>query len=287
MLSINKIRLLEIGTENYWKGIGLGCVLFLSIGYVVFLKPICNQYQAITRHIAFLKQDLKFKNNQLIALQRALASYRLLDQSSVRRIKPLMLDEILNNVINICGITGVDMDSYRLLAEKKHLFYLERSMSFVLQATIPQLLALFTQIKLRKLPVSFHDFVVFPLDLNPMNKKVVLRLHMKSYQFASSQQSLQSMAVLKHKLFTHPLGNHSLAHVSLDCLYFVGMLRQDKTVWALIKKPDGSIARVLPGDFIGQEHAKIILITEKLVRIQENAADNDRAIQKIMTLHLK
>lgn len=266
----------------------MGCCffLFLSFDYVVVLKTTYHQYQTITDSLVSLKKTMQFKNNQFITLQRDFASNHLVSQMRFPRMRMVSLDETLNNMLNICTSTGVFVDAYTTLADKKHAGYIERSMSIVLKATLEQLIGAFNQIKAHNLPISFHDFVVSSaIDLHKINnKKVTLRLSMKSYEFIASQQPLKLVTALNS---SDVADDPFLAHVALDALYFVGILSQDKTTWALIKKPDGSIVRVLPGDVIGREHAKVVLITKQWLRIQQNTADDAHSIKKIRTLRLK
>jgi len=61
----------------------------------------------------------------------------------------------------------------------------------------------------------------------------------------------------------------------LDALRMVGTLeqRQSKTLWALIKTNDGTIHRIKTGNYIGQNHGKIIKITEDKIHLAEIVPD--------------
>jgi len=49
----------------------------------------------------------------------------------------------------------------------------------------------------------------------------------------------------------------------LDSLRMVGTLKQTSTMWALIRSNDGTIHRIKTGNYIGQNHGKIIDISEE------------------------
>jgi len=48
----------------------------------------------------------------------------------------------------------------------------------------------------------------------------------------------------------------------LDSLKMVGTVEKDKTLWALIKIPDGAVQTVKPGNYLGQNFGKIVNINE-------------------------
>lgn len=65
----------------------------------------------------------------------------------------------------------------------------------------------------------------------------------------------------------------ALESFPLDTLRMVGTLEQDPDSWALIRASDGTIHRVKPGNYLGQNHGKIITITENKVELMEIAPD--------------
>ena len=60
-----------------------------------------------------------------------------------------------------------------------------------------------------------------------------------------------------------------LEEFALDSLRMVGTLEQHDDTWALINDTDGTIHRVQPGNFAGQNHGKISRITEYKVELTE------------------
>jgi type IV pilus assembly protein PilP len=59
----------------------------------------------------------------------------------------------------------------------------------------------------------------------------------------------------------------------LDSLRMVGILEQKGTRWALIKNSEGTIHRVKKGNYLGQNHGKILEITEDKVKLMEIVPD--------------
>ncbi|MGV6808377.1 MAG: pilus assembly protein PilP [bacterium] len=55
----------------------------------------------------------------------------------------------------------------------------------------------------------------------------------------------------------------------LDSLGYVGTVSKEKTEWALIKNKSGAVHRVKRGNYLGQDHGKIINITETKLYLQE------------------
>jgi len=64
-----------------------------------------------------------------------------------------------------------------------------------------------------------------------------------------------------------------LEEYPLDSLRMVGTLEQDIETWALINTTEGSIHRVQPGNYIGQNHGKIKRITEYEIELTEIIPD--------------
>lgn len=64
-----------------------------------------------------------------------------------------------------------------------------------------------------------------------------------------------------------------LEEFPLDSLRMVGTLEQDINTWALVNTTEGAIHRVQPGHYIGQNHGKIIRITEFEVELTEIIPD--------------
>ncbi|MGD2137662.1 MAG: pilus assembly protein PilP [Gammaproteobacteria bacterium] len=64
-----------------------------------------------------------------------------------------------------------------------------------------------------------------------------------------------------------------LEEYPLDSLRMVGTLEQDDETWALINDTEGTIHRVQPGNYAGQNHGKITRITEFEVELTEIIPD--------------
>jgi type IV pilus assembly protein PilP len=59
----------------------------------------------------------------------------------------------------------------------------------------------------------------------------------------------------------------------LDSLRMVGTLERQNNSWALIRMSDSTIHRVKPGNFMGQNHGKIVQITESELELTEIVPD--------------
>jgi type IV pilus assembly protein PilP len=59
----------------------------------------------------------------------------------------------------------------------------------------------------------------------------------------------------------------------VDALKMVGLLQQRKHIWGLVRDPDGTIHRVQPGNYAGQNHGKIIQVFETKIHIVELVPD--------------
>ena len=59
----------------------------------------------------------------------------------------------------------------------------------------------------------------------------------------------------------------------LDSLRMVGTLAKDDETWALVRATDGAIHRMQNGNYVGQNHGKIIGISEHSVKVKEIVPD--------------
>jgi len=64
-----------------------------------------------------------------------------------------------------------------------------------------------------------------------------------------------------------------LEEFPLDSLRMVGTMEQHEDNWALINDTDGTIHRVQPGNYAGQNHGKITRVTEFEVELTEIVPD--------------
>lgn len=60
----------------------------------------------------------------------------------------------------------------------------------------------------------------------------------------------------------------------LDSLSMVGTLEQSSDYWALVKTKEGTIHRVKPGNYLGQNHGRILAISEDRIDLQELVQDS-------------
>jgi len=59
----------------------------------------------------------------------------------------------------------------------------------------------------------------------------------------------------------------------LDSLKMVGILKQREASWALVQDKEGTIHRVQPGNYAGQNHGKITAISENEINLVELIPD--------------
>ncbi|HAT8114190.1 TPA: pilus assembly protein PilP [Legionella pneumophila] len=72
----------------------------------------------------------------------------------------------------------------------------------------------------------------------------------------------------------------------LDALKFVGTLKKDNEIWALIRQPDGQISRVRVGDYMGQNYGRIILIKNDLIKLEETVQKSGTWEKQSTTINL-
>jgi len=71
-----------------------------------------------------------------------------------------------------------------------------------------------------------------------------------------------------------------LEEYPLDSLRMVGTLEQTQKVWAIVQATDGTIHRVVSGNYLGQNHGKILSISENGIEIVEIVPDGQGGWQE-------
>jgi Tfp pilus assembly protein PilO len=300
-----------------------GCILSISflffsfLGYEIFLKNSRINYSALNKTIAHLEQTVQEQKKVLSTLQIRLKNIRKSAENTEKLIKKSKLNKIINNIFKLCALYHVNIDSYDVKEKANHEFYIEQSILIEFEGLLQDITQLLNKIKKMNVPVVFDDVILAIYDRKKsVNINVIMKLYLEKNATKLRKNKAHSLVLVSSDpTEPRPLGSGNpevfarssesvgettteagrgrlilsvhYPDVSLDSLYFVGILRQGQTIWALIKKPDGSIAFVAPGDFIGQEHGKIVLITDEFIRIQVHSPIDKESIKKIMTLRLK
>ncbi len=59
----------------------------------------------------------------------------------------------------------------------------------------------------------------------------------------------------------------------LDSLRMVGTVEKDKTLWALVKIPEGAVQTVKPGNYLGQNYGKIVDVSDVKMSMIETVSN--------------
>lgn len=72
----------------------------------------------------------------------------------------------------------------------------------------------------------------------------------------------------------------------LDALKFVGILKEGSSIWGLIRQPNGMVARVKSGDYMGKNFGQIIRITNETIELEETVQIGGKWEKKRISLKL-
>ncbi len=70
-----------------------------------------------------------------------------------------------------------------------------------------------------------------------------------------------------------------LEQYPLDALRMSGVLERQGERWALVRDPQGTIHRVREGNYLGQNHGRIVTITERALELEELVRTGDERWQ--------
>lgn len=111
----------------------------------------------------------------------------------------------------------------------------------------------------------------YPESLNKRNPfRPVVSSHVKNQYAPDSRRS-------KEILEGYPL----------DSLKFVGTLKENDLIWALIKTPNGQIFRAQVGSYLGQNYGRIMRITADKIIIEERIQNDGQWEKRMTTFQLK
>ncbi len=71
-----------------------------------------------------------------------------------------------------------------------------------------------------------------------------------------------------------------LEQYPLDALRMSGIIQRDGELWALVRDPQGTVHRVREGNYLGQNHGRIVEISERTVQLEEFVRTGDERWQQ-------
>ena len=74
---------------------------------------------------------------------------------------------------------------------------------------------------------------------------------------------------------------------ALDMLHFTGLLSDGSKIWALISQSDGAVCRVIVGDYLGKERARVLRIKKNEMVVETIVQNNSGFKKKLITLNLR
>jgi type IV pilus assembly protein PilP len=88
------------------------------------------------------------------------------------------------------------------------------------------------------------------------------------------QQVSQELSLVENGIRPDPnRRKEELESYSLDALRMVGILEQSGITWGLVKTKEGTIHRIKSGNYIGQNHGRIVHISEDKIQLTEIVQD--------------
>jgi type IV pilus assembly protein PilP len=88
------------------------------------------------------------------------------------------------------------------------------------------------------------------------------------------QRVAQELSLVDNGIRPDPVRRkEELETYALDTLRMVGILEQSGETWGLVKTKEGTIHRVKSGNFMGQNHGKILEVSEEKIELTEIIQD--------------
>jgi len=117
-----------------------------------------------------------------------------------------------------------------------------------------------------------------PIDPIPQIKQAETYLYVPDGRRDPFTPSQQSDLIAEASSASGPKPNldrrrEELETYPLDTMEMVGTLEQKQEYWGLVKTQDGTIHRVKPGNYLGQNHGQILVISEDKIDLNELVQD--------------
>lgn len=113
-------------------------------------------------------------------------------------------------------------------------------------------------------------------EFKPYETFLYQATNLRSPFSAGSSGQFDKMLTQDSNTGIHPDVNRpreALEEFPLDTLRMVGTMQQKDAFWALVQANDGTIHRVQPGNYLGQNHGKIEHISEYEIELTEIVPD--------------
>lgn len=275
-----------------WRIIFFAYMVLIGAAYSLFLQKPQANYSQLNTQTLYLDQELKLKNQTITKLNHLIEPKNVNRTEISRLVKQQNAGKIFYDILQLSHSSKLSVESYLPVAQIKHDFYSVRSWLIVVTGSFQQMLHFLHKIE-RMNALVVCDDVVISSD-NPSLSDETLRMSVtinayceKNHKFKQIRSSPHSISPSLFKSVDTNIKQNSLENYPLDSLQFVGLLSRGHTKGALVRKPDGSISFVMPGDLIGKEHGKIVSVTDKYIRITEDALLGNVSVKKITTLSFK
>lgn len=237
----------------------------LMAGYNLSIKPIKQQLAKLKKSNLALTQNIHTLRNQLpqkTALQTALKNLALPSQYHAQCNLAMLLADFTHSA------TMVKINTNTLLQN-------QNTVTISVNGTYPQLVQ-FTQL-LTQIPCPL-EFSAFSLTPSTTPSRLVLHANYTIYPAASATVAPY------HPIFRSPKNpdlrdpfsinnNLPLTVWSSNALHFIGIIKQNEKIWAIVTDPNGATHHATLGTPIGLDQSPITKITAEEITAK-NPNDN-------------
>jgi|GEM_PF-3889609 len=106
-------------------------------------------------------------------------------------------------------------------------------------------------------------------------------------KFSYPETNQNSNPFIRHSSLLQP--EHSkLGKLPLKLINYIGLIKDNEKIWGLLGQPGGEIIRVKAGDYIGNNHSKIMLILPEAMHLEESVKIENKWQKKtiIFAMHV-
>jgi type IV pilus assembly protein PilO len=298
----------------------LGCLVFCTL-YSLMINDNLAEYDRLIQKLSLLKVDYLKKYHQVEQLETQKKQWGERRAHFEEFLKQLPTENEMSGLSEDIFRTGVENGlSVELFSPSKEIttpFYKALPVNMTVLGTYNQLTLFMRRMAKISRVVTLHDFTVSRIDKEnvsleePMPERLVMNITIKLYMIKKNlPEPFPPFEALDHSHFQKKPMHHSpfkatprsstsdtsqpdlsrskkiFERVPLDELKFVGVLQEGTRRWALIRDPEGSVQRIIGGDYMGQDNGQVIAVNENSLIVEKQRERNGYREKHRLTFRL-
>jgi type IV pilus assembly protein PilO len=251
-------------------GIGL---LALVLGYMTDIRLLQKKLYATKEQKIKISQLLQHKNQ---ATRKAPTEQQKIESPQIQyatKLKQFAGDfdttDILNAIEKAASHSQIELQMLEPQANKEDEFFIIYPIKLEIGGSYKNLLGFVNNVFKQPYFIVFEEFALQKKASNDggdeLNMQALVAVYRNKIPVKTSETPLQNNSAInspENDIFTKTIAKTNLFLWAIKELTFLGMIKQNQSVYGFVSDPMGGIHRVAVGDKIGLKQSKITAIDE-------------------------